>query len=722
MEAAMEVLEVEVITPEQLEAEAKARLEKIQGDMVKKRDEWVAARNRDGIETEWNKARKLYEGQDVTGDDGDMVSVLKSGAQVRRKNAPKRSRVVINVIRPKTRMIVARFAQIVLPVDDRNWAMKPTPVPEVSEMTKSDKVVTAPGMPPVTEKLIGQSIQHHATEACKRMQDEIDDVLNECNFNGEERLMITSAVQYGTGIIKGPFPKLSTHTKWSRQGGAFTKSVVDKEVPASECIKVWNFFPDPACGDSIQNGSGAIERKDITAKALRKMARTPSGFDKEAIAQVLKEKPKRVTCLDGRPGRVDADVEGLYELWEYHGEIEPEDTIAMSPRVGYEENPLECEHAVVLMCNDRIIGLIPSYCEDGVLPYDSFPWEPREDSIWGRGAPIAMETQQRVINSAWRTTMDNSGLLGPNLVVKNTAIEPQDGSWEISGRKIWIAQEDVDDVSKAFMEVNFNTRLEETFALIDKAMALLEQETNFPLLLQGERGASPETLGGQVMLEANADADTRQRVKAFDDKVTKPHLSRYYDWMMTRSEKNEIKGDYEVDARGSSALIEKDVRNQAAIGLAAVTSNPQFAPLVKPLQALKAILRAMRQDPEEIVKNDDELAAEAEAAKQNPPPQDPRIESARIAAESKAKSDQNMREIKAAELAHDAQKEQGEFEIAQTTNAVKRDVELSKILATQQNEQAARDSAERLQNLEIANERDLFNAEASLRVNTGEGI
>jgi translation elongation factor EF-Tu-like GTPase len=49
-------------------------------------------------------------------------------------------------------------------------------------------------------------------------------------------------------------------------------------------------------------------------------------------------------------------------------------------------------------------------------------------------------------------------------------------------------------------------------------------------------------------------------------------------------------------------------------------------------------------------------------------------------------------------------------------------VELSKILATQQNEQAARESAERLQNLEIANERDLFNAEASLRVNTGEGI
>lgn len=318
--------------------------------------------------------------------------------------------------------------------------------------------------------------------------------------------------------------------------------------------------------------------------------------------------------------------------------------------------------------------------------------------------------------------MDNSGLLGPNLVVKNTAIEPQDGSWEISGRKIWIAQEDVDDVSKAFMEVNFNTRLEETFALIDKAMALLEQETNFPLLLQGERGASPETLGGQVMLEANADADTRQRVKAFDDKVTKPHLSRYYDWMMTRSEKDDIKGDYEVDARGSSALVEKDVRNQAAIGLAAVIGAPQFASLVKPLAALKVILRAMKQDPEEIVKTDDELAADAEAAKNNPPPQDPRIEAARIAAESKANMQQSVERIKSAELAHDAQKEQGEFEIAQTTNAVKRDVELSKILATQQNEQAARESAERLQNLEIANERDLFNAEASLRVNTGEGI
>jgi hypothetical protein len=76
-----------------------------------------------------------------------------------------------------------------------------------------------------------------------------------------------------------------------------------------------------------------------------------------------------------------------------------------------------------------------------------------------------------------------------------------------------------------------------------------------------------------VMLFNNATAVLRQRVKLYDDCVTRQHIARYYDWHMANNPDPAIKGDFEVDARGSTALIERDIQNQALLNLARNAAN-----------------------------------------------------------------------------------------------------------------------------------------------------
>ena len=108
--------------------------------------------------------------------------------------------------------------------------------------------------------------------------------------------------------------------------------------------------------------------------------------------------------------------------------------------------------AVVVMCNNRTIKAILNPMDSGDLPYDMFQWDTIEDSPWGVGIPYLMRYAQRSLNAAWRQMQDNAGVShGPQIVINRRLIEPHNGSWEISGMKLWQVKADsaVEDVSRA---------------------------------------------------------------------------------------------------------------------------------------------------------------------------------------------------------------------------------------------------------------------------------
>lgn len=112
------------------------------------------------------------------------------------------------------------------------------------------------------------------------------------------------------------------------------------------------------------------------------------------------------------------------------------------------------------------------------------------------------------------------------------------------------------------------------------------------------------------LLNNNANVITRDSVKNWDDGVTHGFLTRMYDWNMQNSPNEEIKGDYEVDARGSSVLLSKEIQAQNLMALGAnYAPSPLFGPMMKPIELLRKIVQAMHVAQDDIVKSDSEWEA-----------------------------------------------------------------------------------------------------------------
>lgn len=226
----------DVLTPEQFENMQKQEIEKLHGMFTKMRDQWVQYRATSSVEKRWRRNAQLYFGEH-TESTGEFENTLRNGPPARKSQDGNRSRVVINIVRPKVDQAVARMCEILFPVDDRNWGLKPTPMPEMATMVGND----APTVDPATGQPTGmtaneeaQVVMQAAKEAAEAMERSIDDSLTECKYNGESRKGIEDGVRLGTMIMYGPFPARQTSKVWLPQAdGTQVMQINESIVPAS---------------------------------------------------------------------------------------------------------------------------------------------------------------------------------------------------------------------------------------------------------------------------------------------------------------------------------------------------------------------------------------------------------------------------------------------------------------------------------------------------------
>jgi hypothetical protein len=726
----------EVLTKEQYESKQRQEVDALNAEFSRLRDKWVQHRAQSGVETRWRKSAELYYG-DKDKATSEFENTLRNGPPARKSADGNRSKVVINIVRPKVDQAVARLCEILLPVDDRNWGIKPTPMPQLANMTGDNRQTVDPetGEPTgLTANDEAKLVLEAAKTSAEGMERSIDDSLTECNFNGESRKVVENGIRLGTGIMYGPFPARQTSKVWLPQpDGTQTLQFNEDIVPSSMSLDPWDVFFDPACANDHQRGRGFFIRRNVTRKELRQLVGLP-GYDDEAIREVLRTNPCRVRVAEGRILR-DIVQEDSYELWQYHGEIEPDEMERLTSKAG---DPLvDVSFGVLVMVNDKVIGAMESWVADQTLPVDVWNWRKADDSPYGYGLPDELENQQRVVNSSWRQVMDNGRTsLGGQVVMKKGMVIPANGSYEITPNKIWLAKDDLDDVRQAFSVFEFNSHLQELLAIAQAAMQFADMESSMPQIMGGEQGSAPETVGGMVMLYNNANSVLRQRVKLYDDHVTKPHIARYYDWKMQNDSDIEIKGDYEIDARGSTALIERDIQNQALLNLANITNNERYVPHLKEREELKAILKAFKINPEEIMKTEDEVAQEQQAMAEQGAPQDPKVMAAQMDMEMKQLDLQDRQAQREFELArnekelefrhqnlqYNAMREQAEAEQHAVDAQLQRELGIAKMAQDGQLTREELERKEKLEMIKIQDGRERFNAEAALRVRTGQGI
>jgi hypothetical protein len=655
--------------------------------LAESRKEAIDGRASSGIEKEWREDEEFYQGFDDanrhehagSASSSKPTEAGRSTGLSEEEKKSKGSTVFPNITQPYVDAAAARVGDMLLPTDDRNYAFDPTPIPSLSALDEAlpklgEPVKPPPGVdpaaamaipppptmapggaampmppmggppgmppsgamppgmqPPQPKTPLEQALekariavdkaQKSARESANMAQKQVDDWLAECQYHAELRKAIDDAARIGSGVMKGPVPVTRKSKKWQldKVTGEYTMVLKEEIKPASFRVDPWNLFPDPACGETIHNGAFVWERDFLTAKRLQdlKGGKGKAAYIDSQIDAVIKEGPAKRNENDAR--RNVTDKKDLFEVWYFHGSVKGEDLEAAGCD-GEELDPEKLYPVKVTMVNDRVIKAALNPLDSGEFPYDVLPWKQRPGMPWGQGIAREGRTPQRIVVAATRNMMDNAGASARPHKVMTDDIE-QDGdpwTWRIA------SDASIADASKAMMFFLQPSQQGELMNIINWGLTMMERVTGMPMILMGLQGDVEETAQGRNIQNNNGNSVLRRIARLFDSKITEPHMRRYYAWLMEYSENEAAKGDFQIVARGSAALVERDIQNQALPQVMQMAMNPAAEMSIK--KTRDELLKSWRFDPRAFDMTEDEKAARAS----QPPPVAPAVQAAQI--------------------------------------------------------------------------------------------
>ncbi|WP_375188413.1 portal protein [Sphingobium yanoikuyae] len=665
--------------PTGTEAELLDRVTHIVGRLQTLADEQVAAKS--NIETRWINNVRAYHGFYDPTTEADLKE-------------QKKSRAYVKLIRAKTTALEARLFDLIFPTDDRNWGIKPTPVPnlmrEASQAALAaaqaaeqanqaaaagdeagEAAAVAEGNDHASRERAARAIMKQAQDSCDLMQQEMDDQLTECSYPQESRDMIHDACLLGTGILKGPLVNQSTAGQWTDDGnGNYSLSYDENPRPIVRRVDPWSFFPDMSAR-RIEEAEFTFERYLWTKTQLRKMVKT-HGFNPDAVRRILRGERGGVksrvnlnylTQIRSITGDSrEANISGRFVGWEYHGALECGEVCDLLRMMGRHEeaeeyekrdDPLEEFRVVAFFCEGELLKISPEYpLDSGETLYSVFNIEEGEGTIFGYGIPHIMADSSHATNAAWRMALDNSALsVGPQVVVDKESIIPADGDWTMRPGKVWLRTKPraQGDTAKPVEFFDVPNNMNEIGAIIKTSMDFADIETGLPMPQQGEQGAhTTQTFGGMAILQNAANIIFRRIVKNYDDGAITPTMRRLYHWNMQHSQRPEIKGDMSVDARGTSVLLVRELQSQNLMFIVGnFLSNPNTGPMIKGYEVVKKLFQSLMVPPDDVMESKEDyekaVAAAAEQAAQQPNEAQLRLEVAQVAADArKAASDVSL--------------------------------------------------------------------------------
>lgn len=555
---------------------------------------------RDAIEQRWLKDLRQYHGRYEPEVEQRLQKAIEQGQAA--------SNIYVNITRSKCEIIEGRLFDMLFPTDGRNW--------DLTSLPAQNREMRAMGIDPAQAMDI-------AKEKCRLMRDEIDEQLSEARYTAQARDVIKDAVKLGTGIIKGPIVTNKARKSWEKlQDNVYELNVIREYTPGIERVDPWDFIPDMAAR-KIEEAEFTFERRRCNRKTLRKLARHP-GYMAGQIRKVLSETTDRGYRSDTDPrmqerrdiSRAYSDAPSLqYEIWEYHGQIDKEDLEAAGIKT--DDDPLIEYEGVVQFIDNTVIrvDLHPLESEDCI--YSVLTYVQDDDCIFGYGAPYVLRASQTAMCTAWRMMLDNSALsVGPQTVINANIVKPADNSWSLAPKKVWLLQDKsgASNVGSAFGTFDVRSYQPEMLSIINQSREFADAELNVPKVASGEGDPNATTAYGTSMLMNSAGTGVRRMVKNFDDSITIPLITRFYDWNMQYGEREDIKGDYEVTALGTSTLLVKETQTQQLLQFATLYANPAFAQILAPkaAQYLRRVVEAMHIPADDLVPTDEELQAIAQ--------------------------------------------------------------------------------------------------------------
>ena len=459
-----------------------------------------------------------------------------------------------------------------------------------------------------------------ALVAAKKMEKKIHDQLDESNASKHLRSVAFEMALFGTGVMKGPFGTNKEYPNWNEDG---KYNPLIKTVPELSSVSIWNFYWD-SDANNTDECQYVIERHKLNRSQMRALKRRPF-FRANVIDEVIAEGEsytKKYWEDDLKDFAPNFGVD-RFEVLEYWGSVDVDMLIDNDINIPPELDGEGELQANIWYCNGKIIRLVLNPFKPSKIPYYAVPYELNPYSLAGVGIGENMDDTQTLMNGFMRMAVDNAVLSG-NLVfeIDETNLVPgQDFS--VHPGKVFRRQGGAP--GQSLFGTKFPNVAQENLQLFDKARQLSDESTGLPSFSHGQTGVSGvgRTASGISMLMNAASGGVKTVIKNIDDYLLGPIGKAYFNFNMQFDYDPEIKGDLEVNARGTESLMANEVRSQRLMQFLQIASQPSLAPFAKFPYIIREIAKSMELDPDKVTNNMDEAMRQAALLQQQQAPAAP---------------------------------------------------------------------------------------------------
>ncbi len=532
-----------------------------------------------------------------------------------------RSKAYVRKTRVKVKTVDARMIELLFPGNsERNFQITPTKVPSVGDEVKQQiaQMLAAKLQRMPDESEVLQGIRTVVGEAAKAMADTIDDQLIEARYKAVAKQVIHSGNLYGTGILKAPLVERKVRHRYIQQGNQWVAKAETYTVPFVDVTPIWNFYPDMAA-TTIAECRYCYERHIMTLAGMHKLAERKS-FDSAKIIAYVEAHPDG----DAEKRHFDAELKqigeraavqdmqcGQYEPIERWGWLSGKTLKDHGLKVPDDRLHESFFSNVWFLPNGDVIRAVLQPIDGVTWPYHLYHFDKDETSLFCEGLAAIMRDDQTMLNAGVRMILDNAALSSGVMFEANmkllrmTAENVQD----IFPFKVW-PRSGEDPASPAVRTIDIPSHLPELSAIVDRFENNADEVTAIPRYMSGEnqqQGAAG-TASGMSMLMGAASVVMKDQVTSYDEGVTKPFIEALYRWNMQFNRNPAIKGDFDVNATGTSSMVAKEVRAQQLDAFSQLASNPLDAPYIKRDRLLRQ--RADAHELADVVKTEEEVAAE----------------------------------------------------------------------------------------------------------------
>lgn len=494
--------------------------------------------------------------------------------------------------RVKIKGYVAKMMELMFPSQEKNWELATSEIPSIAE---KDLAVVIQGLEqqellraqqeqrepfPITSDQIERAVRLFAEQRKEAMEKEIQDQLDDEDTDHPDisKRVVRSGAIYGFGVARFPMVRKQKERVWEldKTTGQYRAVTRTERRPYHEYVRIWNIFPDLSA-QTWREQDRIFERMIFNRYDFSKLAKR-GDFIAENIKEYLKtnqsgnyrEQPFETTLRAiSHTSNLSDKNNRRYEVYRHLGFVSGHDMARAGVEVSEDELAEELLVDIWMIDNTIIKAEKATFGERPSDQYPAFiPTEDEDSGLTGVGKPEDLRDSQLAICAATRAQLDNmAATAGPIFEVNTDLLKNRRQGIGPIHAFMTVEREGEGNEANvpAIRSLNVDSHVTELQTIIDKQRQQLDVESNLPAWTFGQTeplGEAFRTSQNMSMMTGGANMITKDDVRAFDRFVS--HLiGGYLKWNMEFNSREDIKGDFQVRAKGNLSLVAKEVRGAA---------------------------------------------------------------------------------------------------------------------------------------------------------------